>query len=138
MKTTFLRFLKFLIFAVLSCFGVSSIDQVMTKYGVPTGEFQVSGRVKNLKSKPIRNVEVEVQDIQKRSLGEFAGFGQLASPVYQPLQQGLLHVNAAVATNLHHIFACKRMWGSKHAHQHFVQHLFATRYFAIVYGICRC
>ena len=41
----------------------------MTKYGVPTGEFQVSGRVKNLKSKPIRNVEVEVQDIQKRSLG---------------------------------------------------------------------
>ena len=69
MKTTFLRFLNFLIFAVLSCFGVSSIDQVMTKYGVPTGEFQVSGRVKNLKSKPIRNVEVEVQDIQKRSLG---------------------------------------------------------------------
>ena len=69
MKTTFLRLLNFLIFAVLSCFGVSSVDQVMTKYGVPMGEFQVSGRVKNLKSKPIRNIEVEVQDIQNRSLG---------------------------------------------------------------------
>ena len=69
MKTTFLRLLNFLIFAVLSCFGVSSVDQVMTKYGVPMGEFQVFGRVKNLKSKPIRNIEVEVQDIQNRSLG---------------------------------------------------------------------
>ena len=69
MKTTFLRLLNFLIFAVLSCFGVSSVDQVMTKYGVPMGEFQVSGRVKNLKSKPIRNIQVEVQDIQNRSLG---------------------------------------------------------------------
>ena len=69
MKTTFLRLLNFLIFAVLSCFGVSSVDQVMTKYGVPMGEFQVSGRVKNLKSKPIRNIEVEVQDVQNRSLG---------------------------------------------------------------------
>ncbi|MBR5238925.1 MAG: radical SAM-associated putative lipoprotein [Paludibacteraceae bacterium] len=69
MKTIFLRLLNFLIFAILSCFGVSSVDQVMTKYGVPMGEFQVSGRVKNLKSKPIQNIEVEVQDIQSRSLG---------------------------------------------------------------------
>ena len=69
MKTIFLRLLNFLIFAVLSCFGVSSVDQVMTKYGVPMGEFQVLGRVKNLKSKPIQNIEVEVQDIQSRSLG---------------------------------------------------------------------
>ncbi len=69
MKKAFLRFFNFILFAILSCFGVSSVDQVMTKYGVPTGEFQVSGRVKNLKSKPIGNIEVEVQDPQNRSLG---------------------------------------------------------------------
>lgn len=69
MKTAFLRLVNFVIFVVLSCFGISSVDQVMTKYGVPTGEFQVSGRVKNLKSKPISKIEVEVQDAQNRSLG---------------------------------------------------------------------
>jgi putative lipoprotein (rSAM/lipoprotein system) len=69
MKTIILRFLNFVIFAVLSCLGVSSSDQVMAMYGVPSGEFQLSGRVKNLKSKPIRNIEVEVQDNQNRILG---------------------------------------------------------------------
>jgi putative lipoprotein (rSAM/lipoprotein system) len=69
MKTIIFRFLNFVIFAILSCLGVSSSDQVMAMYGVPSGEFQISGRVKNLKSKPIRNIEVEVQDSQNRTLG---------------------------------------------------------------------
>ena len=41
----------------------------MAMYGVPAGEFQVSGRVENLKSKPIKKIEVEVQDVQYHSLG---------------------------------------------------------------------
>lgn len=69
MKTIILRVFNFVIFSILSCFGVSSSDQVMAMYGVPSGEFQVSGRVKNLKSKPIRNIEVEVQDVHNKTLG---------------------------------------------------------------------
>lgn len=69
MKIKFLRFLNFVIFAILSCFGISSTKQVMAMYGVPSGEFQLSGRVENLKSKPVRKIEVEVQDNQQRILG---------------------------------------------------------------------
>ena len=64
-----IRFFNFVIFAILSCFGISSSEQVMAMYGVPSGEFQVSGRVKNLKSKPIRKIEVEMQDSRNNSLG---------------------------------------------------------------------
>ena len=69
MKTTVLRFFNFLIFTILSCFGISSSEQVMAMYGVPSGEFQVSGRVKNLKSKPIQKIEVEIQDSRNNTLG---------------------------------------------------------------------
>lgn len=69
MKIKFLRFLNFVIFTILSCFGISSTKQVMAMYGVPAGEFQLSGRVENLKSKPVRKIEVEVQDNQQRILG---------------------------------------------------------------------
>lgn len=69
MKIKLLRFLNFVIFAILSCFGISSTKQVMAMYGVPSGEFQLSGRVENLKSKPVRKIEVEVQDNQQRILG---------------------------------------------------------------------
>lgn len=68
MKTIVLRFFNFIIFSILSCFGISSSDQVMAMYGVPSGEFQLSGRVENLKSKPLRKIQVEVQDLQNRSL----------------------------------------------------------------------
>jgi putative lipoprotein (rSAM/lipoprotein system) len=69
MKIKLLRFFNFVIFAILSCFGISSTKQVMAMYGVPSGEFQLSGRVENLKSKPVRKIEVEVQDNQQRILG---------------------------------------------------------------------
>ena len=69
MKRVILRFLNFVLVSILACFGVSSTRQVMAMYGVPAGEFQVSGRVLNLKNKPIRNIEVEVQDLQKQVLG---------------------------------------------------------------------
>ena len=69
MKNRVLRFLNFILVSILACFGVSSTKQVMAMYGVPSGEFQVSGRVENLKSKPIKKIEVEVQDVQYRSLG---------------------------------------------------------------------
>ena len=69
MKKIFLRVCNFILFSVLACFGVSSTKQVMAMYGVPAGEFQVSGRVENFKSKPIKKIEVEVQDLQYRSLG---------------------------------------------------------------------
>ena len=69
MKRFVIRFLNFVIFAILSCFGISSSEQVMAMYGVPSGEFQVSGRVKNLKSKPVRKIEVEIQDSRNNHLG---------------------------------------------------------------------
>lgn len=69
MKRFVIRFFNFVIFAILSCFGISSSEQVMAMYGVPSGEFQVSGRVKNLKSKPIRKIEVEIQDSRNNHLG---------------------------------------------------------------------
>ena len=69
MKTTVLRFFNFLIFTILSCFGISSSEQVMAMYGVPSGEFQVSGRVKSLKSKSIQKIEVEIQDSRNNILG---------------------------------------------------------------------
>lgn len=69
MKRFVIRFLNFVIFAILSCFGISSSEQVMAMYGVPSGEFQVSGRVKNLKSKPVRKIEVEIQDPRNNHLG---------------------------------------------------------------------
>lgn len=69
MRMMFLRIFNFVLASVLACFGVSSTKQVMCMYGVPSGEFQISGRVENLKSKPVRKIEVEVQDLQHRSLG---------------------------------------------------------------------
>lgn len=69
MKTIFLRICNFILVSVLACFGVSSTKQVMCMYGVPSGEFQLSGRVENLKSKPVRKIEVEVQDAKGNSLG---------------------------------------------------------------------
>lgn len=69
MKRFVIRFLNFVIFAIFSCFGISSSEQVMAMYGVPSGEFQVSGRVKNLKSKPIQKIEVEIQDSGNNILG---------------------------------------------------------------------
>ena len=69
MKRFVIRFFNFVIFAILSCFGISSSEQVMAMYGVPSGEFQVSGRVKNLKSKPVRKIEVEIQDPRNNHLG---------------------------------------------------------------------
>lgn len=69
MKRFVIRFLNFVIFAILSCFGISSSEQVMAMYGVPSGEFQVLGRVKNLKSKPVRKIEVEIQDPRNNHLG---------------------------------------------------------------------
>ena len=69
MKTTVLRFFNFLIFTILSCFGISSSEQVMAMYGVTSGEFQVSGRVKSLKSKSIQKIEVEIQDSRNNILG---------------------------------------------------------------------
>ena len=64
-----LRFFNVIIVLVLACFGVSSSRQVMAMYGVPSGSFEINGRVKNLKSKSIRGIEVEVQDMQNRTLG---------------------------------------------------------------------
>ena len=64
MRMMFLRIFNFVLASVLACFGVSSTKQVMCMYGVPSGEFQISGRVENLKSKPVRKIEVEVQDLQ--------------------------------------------------------------------------
>ncbi len=69
MKTIFLRIFNFILVPVLACFGVSATKQVMCMYGVPSGEFQILGRVENLKSKPIRKIEVEVQDMRGNSLG---------------------------------------------------------------------
>lgn len=69
MKKIVFRFLNFIFLALLSCLGLSSSNQVIAMYGVPSGRFDVSGRVKNLKSKPVRDVEVEVQDMQNRTLG---------------------------------------------------------------------
>ena len=68
MKTIILRCFNFLILAILSCLGISSSKQVMAMYGVPSGEFQVSGRVKNLKLNPIRNIEIEIQDSKNNYL----------------------------------------------------------------------
>ena len=69
MKNRILRVFNFLLASIFACFGVSSIKQVMCMYGVPSGEFQISGRVENLKSKPVRKIEVEVQDMKGNSLG---------------------------------------------------------------------
>ena len=69
MKTIILRCFNFLLLAFLSCLRISSSEQVMAMYGVPSGEFQVSGRVKNLKLNPIRNIEIEIQDLKNNSLG---------------------------------------------------------------------
>ena len=69
MKIMFLRICNFILVSVLVCLGVSSTKQVMCMYGVPSGEFQLSGRVENLKSKPVRKIEVEVQDMKGNSLG---------------------------------------------------------------------
>ena len=69
MKKRIIRFLNFILVSILSCFGVASSDQVMAMYGVPSGSFEINGRVKNLKSKPVRDIEIEVQDGQNRTLG---------------------------------------------------------------------
>ena len=69
MKNRILRVFNFVLAFILACFGVSSTKQVMCMYGVPSGEFQISGRVENLKSKPIRKIEVEVQDVKGNLLG---------------------------------------------------------------------
>lgn len=69
MKKRLFRLFNFLLVTLLSCFGVASSDQVMAMYGVPSGSFEINGRVKNLKSKPVRDIEVEVQDGQNRILG---------------------------------------------------------------------
>ena len=69
MRTIVLRFFNFIIFAILSCFGISSSEQVMAMYGVPLGEFHLSGRVKNFKSRPIRKIEIEIQDSRNNILG---------------------------------------------------------------------
>lgn len=69
MKRKIFRLFNFVIVSILSCFGVASSDQVMAMYGVPSGSFEINGRVKNLKSKPVRDIEVEVQDVQNRTLG---------------------------------------------------------------------
>ena len=70
MKRVILRIFNFMLVSILACFGVSSTKQVMAMYGVPAGEFQVSGCVRNLNKKPIRNIEVELQDLQKQTLGK--------------------------------------------------------------------
>ena len=69
MKNRILRVFNFVLAFILACFGVSSTKQVLCMYGVPSGEFQISGRVENLKSKPIRKIEVEVQDVKGNLLG---------------------------------------------------------------------
>ncbi len=69
MRKIVLRLLNFILMSILSCFGVASIDQVMAKYGVPSGSFEISGQVKNLKSRPVQGIEIEVQDGQNRTLG---------------------------------------------------------------------
>ena len=69
MKKRIFRLFNFVLVSLLSCFGVASSDQVMAMYGVPSGSFEINGRVKNLKSKTVRDIEVEVQDVQNQSLG---------------------------------------------------------------------
>ena len=69
MKKRVFRLLNFILMSILSCFGVASIDQVMAMYGVPSGSFEISGQVNNLKSRPVQGIEIEVQDGQNRTLG---------------------------------------------------------------------
>ena len=62
LNRSILRKINYCIGLIFSLFGITSCEEVRAKYGVPSADYQISGRVENVQKQGIQGIKVSLKE----------------------------------------------------------------------------